>query len=53
MFFHTSLAAISSFANINRPVTFSLYNLNDVNIQLILEFKISSGKYHPLYQKHP
>ena len=46
MLFYTSLAAISSFANIDRPVTCLLYFLNVVDIQLIVEFKISFGKYH-------
>ena len=60
MFFYTSLAAISSFANIDGPVAFLLYNLKfylkkkmDNDIQLILEFKISFGKYHPLCPKYP
>ena len=44
----TILAAISIFANIDGPVTFLLYDSNDVDndIQLILEFKNSLGKYH-------
>ena len=50
MFFYTSLADISNFANIDEPVTFCPMNLflNDVDIQLILEFNNSFGKYHPL-----
>ena len=50
MFFYTSLADISSFANIDVPVTFWLYDLdtisflNGVEIQLILEFKNSFEK---------
>ena len=34
-FFHTSLDAMSSFANIDGPVTFLLYDLN-ADLQLIL-----------------
>ena len=41
------------------PVTFSILLrmlisfLNDVDIQLILEFKNSFGKYHPVFSKNP
>ena len=58
MFFYTSLAAKSSFANIDRPVTFLLYVrmlitfLNDVDIQLILEFKNCFGKCDPVCPKN-
>ena len=57
---YTSLDSISSFENIDRPVTFLLYDLeceflflNDVDLQLILEFKISFGKYHTVCPKNP
>ena len=44
--FYTSLAAISRF---DGPVTFLL---NDEDIQLILRFKYSFGKYHPVFPKN-
>ena len=52
--FYTSLVATSSFLNIDGPVTILLYIwlrmlisfLNDVEIQLILEFKYIFGKYY-------
>jgi hypothetical protein len=56
MFFYIFPTVISSFANIDRPVTFLLYDLecyflNDVHI--FLELKASFGKYHPVYPKKP
>ena len=57
MSFYTSLVAIRRFADIDGSVTFLLYNLefyfflNDVDIQLILEFKDSFGKYCPVFLK--
>ena len=41
------------------PVTFFLYDLecyfflNDMDIQLVLEFKNSFWKYHPVFPKNP
>ena len=43
----------SSFAKIVWPVTVLLYDLECVDIQLILEFKNSFGKYHPVFPKNP
>ena len=43
----------SSFEKTTGPVTFLLYDLNDVDIQQILEFKVSFGKYHPVFPKNP
>ena len=55
LFFRTS-----SFAKIDGPVSFLLYDyenansfLNDVVIQFILEFKNSFGKNCPFYPKNP
>ena len=53
MLFYTSLAAISCVAKIDEPVTFLIYDVNDVDIQLILEFKKSFVKYHPVCPKNP
>ena len=59
IFFYTLLAGKSSFSNIDLSITFLLYDLesyfflNDVDIQLILEFKNSFGKYHPVCRKNP
>ena len=49
------LLRTGSLAKIAGPVTFLLYdlNLNDVDIQLILEFKHSFAKYHPVFPKNP
>ena len=44
------MAAISSLANIDMPVTFLLY---DFDTKLILEFQKSFGKYQPLRPKNP
>ena len=48
------LAVISSFANIDGPIwLFGFFTLNEVDIQLTLEFKHSIGKYHPVCPKNP
>ena len=44
---------MSSFANINGPVTYLLYDLNGVDIHLILEFKKGFGKHHLVCFKIP
>ena len=42
-----------SFTNIDGPVTYLLYDfLNDVDIELFLEFKKSLVKYHPVCPKN-
>ena len=44
----------SSFAKITEPVTFLLISYsNEEDIQLILEFTKSFGKYHPVFPKNP
>ena len=51
----------SSFTNIDKPITFLLYNLKIkcqcffkyVDILLISEFKTSFRKYHPVFPKNP
>ena len=54
MLFRTSF-----FAKIARPVTFfcvtynAIFLTNDVDTQLILEFKNSFRKYHPVFSKNP
>ena len=59
MFFTHPLAAITSFVNIDGPVTFLLddlecyFFLNVVDIQPILEFKNNFRKYHPVCPKNP
>ena len=49
---------LSNFANITGPLPFLLYDLkcqfvflNDVDIQLKLEFKNSFGQYQPVFKK--
>ena len=60
MFFLHIPAAISSFGNIDGTVFFFSIRLkmlisflNDGDIQLILEFKKSFGKYYPVFPKNP
>ena len=59
-FVYTPLTATRCFAIIDQPVTCLLYDLeckfrflDELDIQLILEFKISFGKYHPVFPKTP
>ena len=53
--FYTSLATISSFVNIDRPVTFCSVTKNAIflyDILLISKFKIIFGKFCPVCPKN-
>ena len=60
IFFYTSLDAISSFSNVEEPVTFLLYDLrcfyflNDMELDIGCSFNSNSfGKYDPAFPKNP